>query len=91
MTTKVWNQDRGYESTLTSFEASRARLGLERIDPYLVHWPESAPGRGRRDLDFSPSGMLRAGRQRVRAPVLPTRRGVTIRSPPRAPHRGAAR
>jgi diketogulonate reductase-like aldo/keto reductase len=39
VTTKVWNSDQGYDSTLRAFEASRKRLGLDVIDLYLVHWP----------------------------------------------------
>jgi methylglyoxal/glyoxal reductase len=39
ITTKVWNADQGYESTLKAFEESRKRLGLDYIDLYLVHWP----------------------------------------------------
>ncbi|MDD3767030.1 MAG: aldo/keto reductase [Eubacteriales bacterium] len=39
VTTKVWNGDQGYESTLKAFEESRRRLGLEYIDLYLIHWP----------------------------------------------------
>jgi len=39
VTTKVWNTEQGYESTLAAFEESRAKLGLEYIDLYLVHWP----------------------------------------------------
>lgn len=39
ITTKVWNADQGYESTLRAFETSRQKLGLEYIDLYLVHWP----------------------------------------------------
>ncbi|BFT70176.1 aldo/keto reductase [Paenibacillus sp. P36] len=42
VTTKVWNSDQGYESTLRAFEASRKRLGLETIDLYLVHWAKPA-------------------------------------------------
>lgn len=42
ITTKVWNADQGYESTLQAFEESRRRLGLDVIDLYLVHWPVSA-------------------------------------------------
>ncbi len=42
VTTKVWNADQGYESTLQAFDASRKRLGLEMIDLYLVHWAVSA-------------------------------------------------
>ncbi|BCU81115.1 glyoxal reductase [Polycladomyces abyssicola] len=39
ITTKVWNADQGYESTLKAFETSRKKLGLEYVDLYLVHWP----------------------------------------------------
>ena len=39
LTTKVWNTDHGYDETRRAFEASRARLGLETIDLYLIHWP----------------------------------------------------
>jgi methylglyoxal/glyoxal reductase len=39
ITTKVWNSDQGYESTLQAFETSRKKLGLEYVDLYLVHWP----------------------------------------------------
>jgi len=41
VTTKVWNTEQGYESTLQAFEQSRTRLGLQYIDLYLVHWPIS--------------------------------------------------
>jgi 2,5-diketo-D-gluconate reductase A len=37
--TKVWNTHHGYEQTLRAFDASLQRLGLERIDLYLMHWP----------------------------------------------------
>ncbi|WP_026174156.1 aldo/keto reductase [Effusibacillus pohliae] len=39
ITTKVWNADQGYESTLQAFEQSRKKLGLDYIDLYLIHWP----------------------------------------------------
>ncbi|GIO62598.1 aldo/keto reductase [Paenibacillus cineris] len=39
VTTKVWNDDQGYDSTLRAFESSQKRLGLEVIDLYLIHWP----------------------------------------------------
>jgi diketogulonate reductase-like aldo/keto reductase len=39
VTTKVWNSDQGYESTLRAFEESRKRLGLDYVDLYLIHWP----------------------------------------------------
>lgn len=39
LTTKVWNSDQGYESTLQAFEESRKRLGVDYLDLYLIHWP----------------------------------------------------
>ncbi|WP_369901449.1 aldo/keto reductase [Bacillus manliponensis] len=39
ITSKVWNSDQGYESTLQAFEMSLQKLGLEYLDLYLVHWP----------------------------------------------------
>ena len=39
VTTKLWNDDQGYESALRAFEASLKRLGLEYVDLYLLHWP----------------------------------------------------
>ncbi|MBX5436865.1 MAG: aldo/keto reductase, partial [Alicyclobacillaceae bacterium] len=39
ITTKVWNSDQGYESTLRAFEESRRKLGLDYVDLYLIHWP----------------------------------------------------
>lgn len=39
LTTKLWNADQGYDSTLAAFDKSMERLGLEYLDLYLVHWP----------------------------------------------------
>ena len=39
VTTKVWNSDQGYESTLQAFERSMSRLDIGYVDLYLVHWP----------------------------------------------------
>jgi diketogulonate reductase-like aldo/keto reductase len=39
VTTKVWNGDQGYESTLRAYERSLQVMGLERVDLYLIHWP----------------------------------------------------
>ncbi|HWL26261.1 MAG TPA: aldo/keto reductase [Ureibacillus sp.] len=39
VTSKVWNSDLGYESTLAAFETSLEKLGLEYLDLYLIHWP----------------------------------------------------
>ena len=39
VTTKVWNSDQGYDSTLRAFETSLSKLGMDYVDLYLVHWP----------------------------------------------------
>jgi methylglyoxal/glyoxal reductase len=39
VTSKVWNADLGYESTIAAYEASLNKLGLEYLDLYLIHWP----------------------------------------------------
>ncbi|MFJ8864148.1 aldo/keto reductase [Streptomyces sp. NPDC102473] len=42
VTTKVWNADQGYDATLAAFDASLAKLGLDHVDLYLIHWPTPA-------------------------------------------------
>ncbi|MFD5871520.1 aldo/keto reductase [Streptomyces sp. NPDC060322] len=42
VTTKLWNADQGYDATLAAFDASLAKLGLDHIDLYLIHWPTPA-------------------------------------------------
>ncbi len=39
ITTKLWNADQGYESTLLAIDESLKRLGVSYVDLYLVHWP----------------------------------------------------
>ncbi|CAL9344656.1 aldo/keto reductase [Streptomyces cellulosae] len=39
VTTKLPGRHHGYEEALASFEESRARLGLDHVDLYLIHWP----------------------------------------------------
>ncbi len=39
ITTKVWNDDQGYERTLQAFDRSLERLRLDVVDLYLIHWP----------------------------------------------------
>lgn len=39
VTTKLWNDHQGYDSTLAALDESMARLGLDYIDLYLIHWP----------------------------------------------------
>ncbi|MFC8999191.1 MULTISPECIES: aldo/keto reductase [Streptomyces] len=45
VTTKLWNTDQGYDSTLRAFDTSLAKLGLEYVDLYLIHWPMPAKER----------------------------------------------
>ncbi len=39
VTTKLWNSQHGFDGALAGFEASLGRLGLDRVDLYLIHWP----------------------------------------------------
>lgn len=39
ITTKVWNSDQGYDSTIKACNTSLTHLGLGYIDLYLIHWP----------------------------------------------------
>lgn len=39
ITTKVWNNDQGYEETLRAFESSMSKLQTDYLDLYLIHWP----------------------------------------------------
>ena len=49
LTSKVWKGDLGYDNTLRSFEASINDLGVQYLDMFLIHWPQSAP-----DADWKP-------------------------------------
>lgn len=39
VTTKVWNDDQGYDATLRAFETSLGKLDIDYVDLYLIHWP----------------------------------------------------
>ncbi|MEV7194714.1 aldo/keto reductase [Streptomyces sp. NPDC093510] len=39
VTTKLWNADQGYDTTLRAFDTSLEKLGLDYVDLYLIHWP----------------------------------------------------
>ncbi|TCP20973.1 diketogulonate reductase-like aldo/keto reductase [Scopulibacillus darangshiensis] len=39
ITTKVWNDEQGYDETLKAFQQSREKLGVSYLDLYLIHWP----------------------------------------------------
>lgn len=38
VTTKLWNSEQGYDSTLAAFDASMDKLGIDVLDLYLIHW-----------------------------------------------------
>ena len=42
VTSKVWNDNQGYESTLQAFDESLEKLNLDYMDLYLIHWPETS-------------------------------------------------
>lgn len=48
VTTKLWNEDQGYDSTRRAFDASLEAMGLDYLDLYLIHWPATS----RRNLSW---------------------------------------
>ena len=45
VTTKIPGRDHGFDETIASARGSLHRLGLDRIDLYLIHWPNPRVGR----------------------------------------------
>ena len=39
ITTKLTNSEHGYDRALRAFDASLAKLGMDYVDLYLIHWP----------------------------------------------------
>ncbi|MDB5217023.1 MAG: oxidoreductase of aldo/keto reductase family, subgroup 1 [Myxococcaceae bacterium] len=39
VTTKLWNDDQGFDKALRAFDTSLSKLGLDYVDLYLIHWP----------------------------------------------------
>lgn len=42
LTTKVWNSEQGYDSTLRAMDTSLRKLKTDYVDLYLIHWPMPA-------------------------------------------------
>ncbi|WP_125706444.1 aldo/keto reductase [Lacticaseibacillus daqingensis] len=42
LTTKLWNQDHGYDATKKALDLSLQKLGVDYVDLYLIHWPNPA-------------------------------------------------
>jgi diketogulonate reductase-like aldo/keto reductase len=62
VTTKLWNDDQGYDAALAAFDQSLRRLGLDYLDLYLLHWP--VPGK-RLDSWRALERLAREGRVRA--------------------------
>ncbi len=64
VTTKLPGRHHGHRETLASAEASRAALGLDRIDLYLIHWPNPSVGKWldtwRAMIDLRERGVVRS-------------------------------
>jgi 2,5-diketo-D-gluconate reductase A len=45
VTTKLWNSEQGFDSTLAAFEKSTEELDTDHVDLYLIHWPMPTEGR----------------------------------------------
>ncbi len=87
VTTKLWNNEQGYDSTLHAFERSLGELGMDRVDLYLIHWPVPSADRyldtwraferihaegGARSIGVSNFRVEDLERLRVEAETLPT-------------------
>lgn len=39
VTTKLWDDDQGFDRAIKACDESLARLGMDYVDLYLIHWP----------------------------------------------------
>jgi 2,5-diketo-D-gluconate reductase A len=64
VTTKLWNSQQGRDTVGPALDESLAKLGLDHVDLYLIHWP--APGRDRYvDAWLAMEEQLAAGKTRA--------------------------
>lgn len=64
VTTKCFNDDHGYDEARRAFHASLERLGFDRVDLYLIHWPVPAHDRyvetWKAFIDLRDEGLVRS-------------------------------
>lgn len=65
VTTKLWITDYAYDRALRAFDVSLAKLGLERLDLYLLHWPVPDHGDAIFDAWRAAERLLADGRTRA--------------------------
>ena len=75
LTTKLHNEDHGYDLTRAGFEKSLKALGVDYIDLYLIHWPnpiahrhhwqEANAGSWRAIEEFYRAGVVKRDRKSV--------------------------
>lgn len=61
VTTKLWNDDHGYDATVQACRAALERLGMDYIDLYLIHWPATSKRHASWDalIELSKQGLVR--------------------------------
>jgi 2,5-diketo-D-gluconate reductase A len=82
VTTKLRGAQHGYEEALAGFEESRARLGLDYVDLFLIHWPLPRMDRyvdtWRAFIDLQERGLARSiGVSNFTAPQIERLQGET--------------
>lgn len=61
VTSKVWNNIRGYQETIDQFNRSLSLLGFDYLDLYLIHWPAAGYEENWRAMeDLYHAGKIRA-------------------------------
>jgi len=64
VTTKLWNSDQGYKTTLAALDKSLNQLGMDYVDLYLIHWPNVAK-RTREETWIAMEEIYKAGKAKA--------------------------
>lgn len=59
VTSKLWNTNRGYESTKKALDETLAKMQLDYLDLYLIHWPANEKQFGKKAAEIN-AGSWRA-------------------------------